>query len=698
MKRQLKFVSLCLKLPILLVIGFVSELSVASQLHDDLLRTAVFVAGDMESSRKVPKSIRIADRSINAAQFLYLAARDIGQKSDMFFSNGSIPTIELPSALYVSIKLNARYYRTPFTRAQYQLFFQGVAKKLSASVQAPSTFTDELSKAEVRFSEALYYAAGILRAQYMLRAKPSLWRKYIISPEGFVAWSIPDRYEKWTSPLTFDSGDPGSPYTPKRYYASSAHHYEMFHLARTVSGGAKDPYVAGQRIYNWVKYQWHQKVGYSSGRMPFGREKGGYERTRYFFHTSGPPRIIISNLLRAIGIPASSSGAAFFQARGWVNIDVHAPYGSDPKKNRFYYVDVPPPTRNMSVPSPKDHFALEIQDISHRRTGVSHALRRMLFVNPHDVQAYGTNYMLNQSGDADSIVLTVKSSQGNLFFRTRNSEASNKWDVLEPLIAAAHQRRKKVYAAVSTLIDRQVGVAHPEWRQQLNAKVSRGETWPNIHISPCVPAYREKLKQQLHDLVSMYPVDGIVFSGLYFANLFGKDDTQGHSTCPKGRNWMSRVLTKYAQDLVNTVRSIDPEIETVLMSYPLLDSKNRYVGLSSKNLGHQDLWDLSKVFDQVLLIVPGTSWVSGGLNASVWRSIDDYHARTGRKPWVSVNLVDEWVYSSTFYIGLRDMLGQKYPISGFGLHTGLSAVGELAPALSRVGWWKNRHIDSLGMN
>ena len=161
---------------------------------------------------------------------------------------------------------------------------------------------------------------------------------------------------------------------------------------------------------------------------------------------------------------------------------------------------------------------------------------------------------------------------------------------------------------------------------------------------------------------------------------------------------MSGVLTKYARDLVNTVRNVDPKIEAVLMSYPLLDSKNRYVSLSSEKIGHQNLRELSKVFDQVMLIVPGTSWVSGGLKASVWQSLYDYYAQTGRKPWVSVNLVDEWVYSSAFYIGLRDMLGQKYPISGFGLHTGLSAVGELAPALSRVGWWKNRDIVSLEEN
>lgn len=694
-ERRQKLTKFFLDVTILLSVLFVSNVSVASQLHDDLLRTAVYVAGHMEMTRKVPTKIRVADQSINAAQFLYLAARDIGQKADSGAGNYSVPSIKLPPALYVPIKLAPRFHRTPFTRLQYQAFFREVAAKLSSSVQAPSTFADKSSQVKVRFPEALYYAVGILRAEYMLHAKPSLWRKYIISPEGLVPWSIPAQYEKWTSPLTYDSGDPGSPYTAKRYYASSAHHYEMFRLAQSVSGGAKDPYLAGERIYNWVKYQWHQKVGYSSGRMPFGREKGGFERTSYFYHTSGPPRIIISNLLRAIGIPASSAGAAFFQDRGWVNIDVHAPYGSDPKKNRFYYAEVPPPTRNMSVPSPKDHFVLEVQDISNRRTGASRTLRRMVFINPHDVLTYGPKYVVDQSGDADTIVLTVKSIQGNLFFRSRASGVKNNKDVLGPLLTIAHQHGKKVYAAVSTLIDRKEGVARPEWRQQLNSKFNRGESWPNIHISPCVKAYRKKLEQQLHNLVSVYPVDGVVLSGLYFANIFGKGDTQGHPTCPRGENWMSGVLTDYAENLVQTVRNVDPKVDTVLMSHPLLNSKNHYRGLASENLGYQSLTALAKVVDQVMLIVPSTSWVAGGLQASVWRSLHDYHAQTGRKPWVSVNLVDEWEYSSAFYLGLRDMLGVKFPISGFGLHTGLSAVGELAPALSRVAWWKIRYINSV---
>ena len=666
--------------------------SFAGQLHDDLLRTAVYVAGHMETTRKVPTTIRVANKSINAAQFLYLAARDIGQKSDIGAGQYALPSIKLPSALYVPIKLAGRFYRTPFTRLGYQEFFREVAVKLSSSARAPSAFAAKPSGAEIRFLEALYYAAGILRAEFILNAKPTLWRKYIISPEGLVSWSIPSGYEKWTSPLTYDYGDPGSPYTAKRYYASSAHHYEMFHLARLASGGAKEPYLAGERIYNWVRHQWHQRVGYSSGRMPFGREKGGYERTRYFFHTSGPPRIIISDLLRAIGIPASSAGAAYFQGRGWVNIDVHAPYGSDPKKNRFYYAEIPPPTRNLSVPSPKDHFALEIQDLSHRRTSASRSLRRMVFINPHDVLAYGPKYVVEHSGDADTIVLTMKTAQGNIYFQSGATAVKNNADVLGPLLTAAHQRGKRVYAALSTLIDRKAGVAHPEWRQRLNSEFNRGESWPNIHISPCVTAYRKKLKQHLHDLVSAYPVDGIVLSGLYFANIFGEEDTQGHSTCPKGKNWMSGVLTDYTKDLVLTIRKVNPRVDTVLMSYPLLNSKNHYHGLKSEKLGHQDLSALAQVVNHVMLIVPGTSWVSGGLQASVWQSLHDYYAQTGRKPWVSVNLVDEWEYSSAFYRGLRDMLGAKFPISGFGLHTGLSAVGELSPALSRTAWWTVRHI------
>jgi hypothetical protein len=153
---------------------------------------------------------------------------------------------------------------------------------------------------------------------------------------------------------------------------------------------------------------------------------------------------------------------------------------------------------------------------------------------------------------------------------------------------------------------------------------------------------------------------------------------------------MSGVLDAYAATLVNTITGADPEVRTVITSFPI-GNRNTFDGFDPVEMGHQDLESLAQIGDDVMLVFLGTYWVPAP--APYWQgSIPAYRALTGRDPWVSFALVDEWEYTPRFYRGLVHS-ARQFGIAGFNLHTLLSTVGEHSPALTRSLWHKVESID-----
>jgi hypothetical protein len=176
-------------------------------------------------------------------------------------------------------------------------------------------------------------------------------------------------------------------------------------------------------------------------------------------------------------------------------------------------------------------------------------------------------------------------------------------------------------------------------------------------------------------------VDGVLLESLYFANLYNSGDTVGHPDCPTGTDWMRVVLRDYAADLATTVRNVDPEVRVLVGTYPQ-GRNNIFPPFDPADWGHQDVGLLAQVVDDVMLAFVGTPWVHS--DPTPWlATIDEFQTITGKDPWITVAMVDEWEYTPRFFRGVANLARQQ-GIGGFTLHTTLSTVGELSPAYTRT--------------
>lgn len=674
---------------LVVAIGLALPLPAFAQDCGDLKTTAVELAGSMETFRLLPASTPFAGGSLDSPGFLYLAAKCI----DGFGSGNPDPTLPpvpdpplAPIDPYPGIALNDAFYRAPFSRDEYLAFFRQIDVDFDAASRYPEAFDVVGGVGQVRYAEVVYYAAGVLRSAAFFGELPTLWDKYVIAPKGLVPWQTPDGYEEFTSALTNAGAIPFFPNSARRYYARSPHEYALFKLAMDIIGNQPQPYNAGERIYDWVIDQWIQVIGYSAGTVQHGTDQSGWERSHYYFHTSGIPRRIMSALLRAVGIPSASAGAAYFSVQGWVGVENHRPYGSDPLENPFYYDTIPPPTRNMPFPSQTHDFVQGIQRIADSpSTPGAPGEERSLSINARDVLDYGPDFVLDHSGDFDILSVRVKTPKGYFYYTAPGFEARMLGDALTPLVAAAHARGKKVYAAFSTLADSLTATSTVEWKQMLNETIAGNVLYPNIHVSPCINPYKEQLKVALRALIENHAIDGIVLDHHYYSTIYGTGDTVGNPACPTGSDWMAGAITSYAADLIAEIRATDPSVAVVLAGHPL-GRENRYFGLAPEEIGYQDLAALSALADRIVLDFQGTYWVT--MDPPYFHlAIDEFWTLTGQAPWVSFNAVDEWEYTSEFYTGLLQKV-RGYGVSGFNLHTPLSAAGDLAPAFTPSSWYK----------
>ncbi len=593
--------------------------------------------------------------------------------------------------LYPSITLDPSFYLEPFDRAAFAAFFAQVLAESSDPRGIGETIT--VPRGEVRFAEALYYGASVLRSVRILDQLPELLRKNVISPRGLVPWSTPVGLEEYTSALSNDAAIPFFVNSARRYYSNTSHHFEMFDLAMQIAGQQQDPFRAGEAIFDWVLDQWASVVGTTSVIAQFFGDYSGRDGTAYFMHTSGPPKIVINDLLRALGIPASNGGSAFFESDGWVNIDIHRPFGTDPQDNPFTFEPTPPRDFNMPAPVASHDFIGRIKAIRDVGAGIgSPGEERSVYVNGRDVIDYGPEFILDNSGDFDVIIVTVKTPRGLFFFDAPNFSDRFIGDALTDLIPEAHARGKRVFASFTVLADRMTAAVNPEWRQFLNSVPFGSTVFPNAHISPCVDAYRQDLELALGTLVTSYDLDGVVLDNVWFANAFGNTDTVGHPDCPTGTDWMSTVVTDYAASLADVIRLNAPAATIVLGIHSRFGFENRYVDFSPPEIGHQDLGQLGGIADHLLLPIVGTYWVPFGVPYFI-DAITDFRALTGNDPWVSFALVDEWEYTAGYYEGLLGTV-RAQGISGFDLHGVLSTAGDLAPAFTRSQWRKVREIDA----
>ncbi len=464
----------------------------------ELMAAAADLAAFLETHRRLPSEVEVGGFSLSSAQFLFAAIEHLRTPA------GTTATVRAgsaadPASPYPTITLVPEFQLTPWTSDQYPSVLGELAAQLPDSGAAPDTF--QVDGHAVRFPEALYYAASLVRALEFFDEWPERLDKSIIAPQGLGGWTAPDALSEYTSVLTSTSASLQQANRSRSYYAMPAHRPEAFLQAREIVGGATDRQAAAQSIFTWVIDRWQNDVLYTSGQSQFEGFGGGNiaELAQHFGFTSGFPRWPMSLYLRALGIPSSPSGAVWFAGSGWVNMENHRGFGSDLTQNPFYY-DSPtqPPTNNAPPPSFAHDVHPRVQAIR-QQGGAALMGTKAVFLNPSDVLEHGADFVVERSLEAgfDTLILTVKSARGFLYYPT--AEASRfRGDALGPLVAAAHNSGLEVWAAFSTLADRQTGSEHPEWTQRLHGQDRLTEAAP-IPISSSRRASRSTAPRSPHE-------------------------------------------------------------------------------------------------------------------------------------------------------------------------------------------------------
>ncbi len=666
----------------------------------DIIEASAKVANYMEEYRKLPPKVTIGGTTLNMAEYLYAAAKAIISINDGTFEDfniQNIPYINPPANPYIFIDLDDSVYGQPLTKEEFIEFMSGVAFSLCSS-DAPDKF--EIKTAEIRYCETVHFAACLLRFYEFFGFLPQQQDILIICPKGLVPWDTPEGYEEYTSAVNswYPRYEPDTMYSFRRYNWCCVGYYEMFKKAKEIIGIETDLYKAGESIYNYVRNHWKQDGwNYFIGPAPFKDQPcSALENLRLERSNSAFQSYKMVGLYRSLGLPAKES-RLYLPGSGWVNIDVHFTFGRDPDSNK-HNQQHEPPWDDLSLPSKEDDFISVIKNIM-AIPETETTTFNSIFINPTDVKEYGAPFIVDSAaeGGFDSIIVTVKTARGHLYYDSILFPERKEEDVLTPLIEEAHSKGVKIFIGFTTLMDH---FDHTckwqllQWQQMDVGKSLEVENYPNKLICPAVREYRDMLTQMLSEIITDYNIDGVVLNQLVWAT------NGGHPDCDPYRgedNWQQNLLVEYAQALVDTIKSHDPNIEVILQCIdPHTRSYPGTITLSSD----PTLYNSINGLDGILIAFSRVNWIKSIIYddiPSIANTANVYIAATAIPVIFSFYLNDEWEYPAELYHGLSRYV-KSLGIEGINFHSPVSADGEFGYAFTRSQYEKIKNIKFIVNN
>ncbi|MFC1632450.1 putative Ig domain-containing protein, partial [Candidatus Omnitrophota bacterium] len=660
---------------------------------EDIIEASLHVANYIEEYRKLPFEVIVDGVSYNTAEYLKAAAEtiiSININSTSYYNINNTPHI-LPTANpYVDIELDDAVYNNPLTKEEYIIFVSDVSQGLDSASVAPDKFA--IKTAEIRYCETVHYLANLLRFYEFFGFLPQHQDILIACPKGLLPWDTPEGYEQYTSAINswyqYEQINTYSRYW--RYNWCSVGSYEMFKKAKDIIGNETDLFNIGSLIYNYVKGRWATA---GSFRFPhtFGSAMSASEKLRYELSSSAMHSYKMVGLYRSLGLP-SKEWVFYLPQEGWVNTDVHAAFGSNPDDNTKV-AQRQPPRDELSPPSVDDDFIPAIKNIiatpEQETTNYS-----SIFVNPADVKKYGESFIVDSAvkGGISSIILTVKTTAGNLYYNSSLFPERKVEDALASLVEEAHLKGIKIYAGFSTLADYSTYKSEA-WRW---AQIKIGDditqwNYPNNMICPAIGGYQDMLIQMLSEIVTQYDIDGIMLMQLDWAT------DGGNSACDPFRNagsWQEELLVEYASTLIQTIKSTspNPDIKVFLHRNPeMLYIHNAYKGIVLEPYQYNNIIDLDGIFYSY----PGNNWTVPPTRPyhpqSIETVVQTLKAGTDLPIIFSFYLTDEWEYPAELYHGLSRYI-KSLGIDWINFHSPVSADGEYGHAFTPSQYEKIKNI------
>jgi hypothetical protein len=669
---------------------------------NQIIDSAYNAVNHMEKTRLLPDSVKTGSHTLKVAQSLDLmhkAIELISENPDLDLETTKIkiyninePEDKYPAENLLS-KENDELYSSPLTKEEYLKLSKILKKEIIQKGAAPEKIG--FQEGNIRYPELVYLLGSILRYHKFYNSLPEFYSLHIISPKGLVPWEVPEGFEGFVSAFEKKSSG-GSDRGTVLFYQSSAHHYDIFKLAKEIIGTEKDPYVAGELIYDWSKQDAYLDVGYYGfSDTPFGRFFSSSDWIKYRKGTSGTPRNQMTALMRSIQLPHSGE-ALYIEGMGWINAEIHASYGVDPTLNRFVYT-FPPEPLGEDHPTLQDSAIEKIKLLSSDSTEILPSVSKAIFINPSDVQHYGADFIVDKvyEGGFDTIIITVKTGSGDIYFL--NSIHPMVEDVLAPLIFFSENKNIKIYAALSVLRDYNTVQKHPDWKQSVDTWAS----FPPDYVSLCVNEYQTELKSLLDDLITNYTVEGIIFGSLAFSTSGGDD---GNSYCDSYRTnpqWKEELVLDYVNELTEHVKNSCPTCDVRTLTSPIgpiftANPSDPYVPGSTAYIGHepamgfQNVLGLSLKGDGIILPIMGNYWLHKP-HYHFPEIVNHIGQTTERTPGVSFYLTDEWMFTPRFYNGVI-RLSSEEGIDFVSFHSLNSLEGEFGPAFSKAQYFKISHL------
>ncbi|MBN1668139.1 MAG: hypothetical protein JW862_13695 [Anaerolineales bacterium] len=657
-----------------------------------VLAAATSTANDMEINRLVPSEFEVGTSTLNSAQIIAVFAEAIVLIAEKQSTElGPVPDISPPGDLYPFILLDDELYSSGVYQPAYLDFCSQLIEIAQTEDTMPGVFY--LLDHPIRFPETLHFLSGILRFYNFFGYLPETQDLTIISPKGLIPWETPSGYEEHTAII-----NGWSPYSFIRYNYYSAGSYEMFSRAQEIIGAETDYVEAGRQIHTWVKTRWNQ-AGYFIYSYTFGGRMSASERIRHNVQNSAFHFDKMNGLFRSLGIPASENRLYSESLNDWVTTDIHCLYGSSPEDCRHDSWHLPhwdfqePPDLNTA-------FIREIRAVM-RYSGTSRAGFKSLWINPADVQEFGAAYIVSmaKAGGFNTLIVTVKTELGNLYFPTTNFSDQFQFDAITSLANQAASENMDVLAGFSVLADHHTLSQNIGWRNMSEDDPDPNFYYPNVSISPCVAEYKNTNLAMLAEINQISQINGIVLAHLYWDTISYSYKMGGNPACAPYstyEGWQEDLLKVYAEDLVNAIKTENPSWQVIIASYPV--TTGRYPNF----YGHEDKVKMAEVADAIIIPYDGNYWLTdvedwpyvpgSPVPFDLGSYISGYASQISKPVIVSQNITDEWAFPGMFYSGLLGFV-QQYGADGINLHSPTTMLGEYGVSFTRNQYQKISSID-----
>lgn len=644
------------------------------------------VAAEMECDRVIPENIIVGGSVINSAQYFQMAVKlilQIYESGPIVFEYGNWRE---PSDLYFSVQPDSSLYGRMIERDEYVGFFTSIVAANPDFAILPPFFL--LRDKPIRYVDALYMAADMLRFYSAYNFLPSVVDLKVVSPKGLLPWAVPSGMEEYVGAIR----NTEAATEINEYYQTSCMDFEMYNLAKNIIIPETNPYNAGELIYQAV-HGWYFQTPYGAFMGPsiHGSPVNSYEMIRNMQGTSGTPHKPKEGLYPAAGLPYGQGGALFIDGYGWFNVEGHRPYGSDLHDNPFYYYDPdnPQPGNDFRLPLLKTDPVLNVVN-NIVNNDISAKGMRSFWINGADVTTRSADSIISTAllGGFDAVILTIKSFVGGLYYKTGYPDDAPRfhYDALGELSSSSQKFGIKLYANLCLLSDYYaVSQIDALWAQRFFEPLS-GYRYNKFYISPCVADCRDYLKRLIKAVHENYSVDGLVLSHCFVSyNAWANSECGMSETTPESIK--KATLAAFVNDLSNYSKSLNPVADVFLATVPLINSEGYLV---------TDVHDFDPglinpaCIDGLILSIPGLSWLTHN-QPLVAQLVNSYRTSTAIPLYRIAYVSKEWQYPPEFFNGLWDEFDSE-GIAGLVLVSNNSTEGELGCAFVEQHYGKLRHM------